>query len=113
MGVPFDALYEHANDYEYEYDYDHTCSNARKIIHTKSMEEKPRKETKTETQVLSPPGLGMRFLPTPDTTDIHYHLTNPLTTPSFCLVLPSPRGGMGWGRAARQGKRDKYSQETK
>jgi hypothetical protein len=23
MGVPFDALYEHANDYEYDYDYDY------------------------------------------------------------------------------------------
>jgi hypothetical protein len=40
MGVPFDAQYEHANEYdyeyEYEYDYDHTSRNARKIIHTKA-----------------------------------------------------------------------------
>ena len=38
MGMPFDALYEHANDYDYdydcEYDYGHTPRNARKIIHT-------------------------------------------------------------------------------
>jgi hypothetical protein len=38
MGVPFDALYEHANDYDYEYDYDHSPRNARKIIQS------PRKQ---------------------------------------------------------------------
>jgi hypothetical protein len=40
MGVPFDALYEPANDYDYEYDYeydyDDTSTNARKIINTKT-----------------------------------------------------------------------------
>ena len=78
-----------------------------------------------------PPGLGMRFLPAPDTTDIHYHLTNRLTTPTPTQTCPSatadatgrfyffgiflpPKigGGVGWGRAARQGKRDKYRNDT-
>jgi hypothetical protein len=40
MGMPFDALYEHANDYDYDYDYEHdydrASRNARKIIHTKA-----------------------------------------------------------------------------
>jgi hypothetical protein len=40
MGMPFDALYEHANDYDYDYDYEHdydrASRNARKSIHTKA-----------------------------------------------------------------------------
>jgi hypothetical protein len=40
MGVPFDALYEHSNDYDYDYDYEydygHASRNARIIINTKT-----------------------------------------------------------------------------
>ena len=74
----------------------------------------------TETQVFRPSGLGMRFLPTPNTTDVHYHPTDRLTTLTptqtcptanvdatgdfilFWYFPPPTKGGAGWGRGARQ-----------
>ena len=85
----------------------------------KEMKEKSWKKTKTETQVFRPPGLGMRFLLTPHTTDVHYHLANLSTTPTPTQTCPNDipdatgdflfldtslpqQKEAGWGRGAKQ-----------
>ena len=64
-------------------DWDSRSRNSRKKW------KKTRGKTMTETQVFRPSGLGMRFLPTPHTTDVHYHLTNPLTTLTPTQTCPN------------------------